>query len=418
MPVSSNPIRGGLNPAERYLVHLVSCAFSGATARDLPDNCTWRSIFDLACQNSIPGLLYSSVKHVSSIPDDVASAWAASANMTMLRAVQFEAERAVVCESLARAGFGYVVIKGPVVAGAYDAMEQRSMADNDILYGIIEADPSSGEYRVAGMTERDRRYTIERSQATVQKIMGELGYTVVEQLPDACDIHFAKPPFLSFELHHALMEIDSPFYSYYANPWRRARKTGAAPGVASGEFHFSLEDHYVYLVTHAAKHFRRSGAGIRILADVIAYRRAYTHELDMEYVHRELAVLGLLDFECELWNLACEVVADGPFDEDAERALHYMIACGTYGTEDEQFRLRLLRKSDEAKSGNMLFSEIRRFFSPEEACPRSLRPFAQRGLLRPLFPFARMVMFLSKAIAHPHEQLRKIRYLLFGQGER
>ena len=303
MPVSSNPIRGGLNPAERYLIHLVSCAFSGATARDLPDSCTWRSIFDLACQNSIPGLLYSSIKHVSSIPDDVASAWAASANMTMLRAVQFEAERAVVCELLARAGFGYVVIKGPVVAGAYDAMEQRSMADNDILYGIIEADPSSGEYRIAGMTERDRRCTIERSQVTVQKIMGELGYTVVEQLPDACDIHFAKPPFLSFELHHALMEIDSPFYSYYANPWRRARKTDGTPGDVSGEFHFSLEDHYVYLVTHAAKHFRRSGAGIRILADVIAGHIHMSSTWNMSIASSRCSACSILSANYGVWHV-------------------------------------------------------------------------------------------------------------------
>lgn len=54
--------------------------------------------------------------------------------------------------------------------------------------------------------------------------------------------------------------------------------------------------HFLYMITHIAKHVTGSGAGIRMYLDVAAFVLHYGENLDWESVSQELETLGLRDF--------------------------------------------------------------------------------------------------------------------------
>ena len=86
---------------------------------------------------------------------------------------------------------------------------------------------------------------------------------------------------------------------YYQNPWKRAIPDEQRPYL----YHYSKEDEYLYIVTHAYKHFSRSGSGIRTLIDVYLYIKN-NMLMDWDYISAQLKILELEKFEELLRNAA------------------------------------------------------------------------------------------------------------------
>lgn len=408
--------------AGRYLLHLMASALNGTEARGLPAGCDWEDVYDLACANSITGLVWEAARGLPGMSDDLRERWERSSTMTMLRSLQLDAERELITSRLREMGLSYVVLKGAVLARRYPSPTMRSMADNDILYGYVGPCPDGGFVPRGDGPEGRARLRAEAAER-VSQMMGELGYAVVEQGEDAADIHFAKAPCLNFELHHALMEERSPLYPYYENPWRLARRPDpSAPEPPDGtgeELAYSEEDQYVYLIAHAFKHVNRSGFGVRLLADVAVMLRTARTGFDWGYVAGELAALGIADFERLVRGLSDAVMGEGELDENGEEIVGRMIACGTYGSDEEkikvEFGLERMRAEERGTTAHPRMSAVAQFLSPDAAGPDELRALARHRLLRPLYPLARVALFARNLLRRPGKQLRKLVLLVRGR---
>lgn len=383
-----------LKKAGRYLIDLIRCSFHGEIPREKPEKCSWELLFRLAKSNSVESTASPAIqRYGQEIPEGIAKEWKAAQNQTIYRQLRFDLEREQILAKMAEAGLSVLPLKGIYVAGYYPFPGMRWMCDNDILYGYVESDPEGG-YRFRGQTEQEQNNWNKKAEKELQKIMEELGYKA-EHLGGAHDV-YQKEPFFNFEMHHRLAEADSITGEYYQNPWKCAKQNDKNKQF----YYFSDEDEYIYLITHAYKHFAHAGCGIRTLADEYAILSKKT-ELDWNYVKTELEKLELDTFEEKLRNTAQNAFSEkGELRCEDWEMIFYMLGCGTYGTTGNMIRNRLEETKKNLREGE----DVRQSYMKErvwisEAKMKEFYPFFYRHkTFRVFLPVYRVIKGM---ILHP-----------------
>lgn len=195
-------------------------------------------------------------------------------------------------------GIPFLPLKGCNMKRLYPKPELRAMGDADILIH-----PEDHRRIIPVMEALGFRYRMENDH-------------VFEW---ACDS-------LHVELHKSLVPVtDADYYAYYGTGWQLAVK-------GEGYRHdLSVEDAYLFLFTHFARHYRGSGIGCRHLVDLYVYRRAYP-QMDGAYIQRELRRLRLEAFHANMLRLL-EVWFEGRTeDEITALATAFIFSGGSWGS--------------------------------------------------------------------------------------
>lgn len=196
----------------------------------------------------------------------------------------------------------FIPLKGSILKYMYPLPQMRIMGDLDILY---------------------RR---EQDEA-VQSCLSKLGYTrsVAGELEDV----YGRRPFLVVEMHKMLLSEPKAQKLYFDKIWDRVKPADGT----QHEYEMTLEDYYLYLLAHMAKHFFNCGTGLRSLADFHVFHQKKGKELNAETVGDRLKKLKLDRFEAFLFEMdAC--VFEGQDNEDGafQLAFDYVMESGIYGT--------------------------------------------------------------------------------------
>jgi len=198
----------------------------------------------------------------------------------------------------------HCALKGAVLKDLYPSMGLRQMSDYDLLFDI--------EHR-----------------RQVRDFMISAGF-VVDSYEHDVDDAYSKPPSTHIELHTALFNKD--YYpalgKYFGNIWN---KLVLAPG-KKYEYVMTDEDFYIYMTAHEYKHFSNGGTGIRSLLDSYVYRKKKADTLDMEHIRKELAQMGLAEFEEDNSFVADKLFSGEKLNRVEQEFLDYFIFSGTYGT--------------------------------------------------------------------------------------
>ena len=251
------------------------------------------------------------------------------------KAILFENAWNEIAGRLEESGIHYMPLKGVVIKQYYPQPYLREMSDHDIL--------------------------IEPSHVNdVKNIMESLGYVTKEFGIGSHDVYL-KQPVYNFEMHWQLFSPanGAAIYDYYKDESRFLGSGGSCRAATVGEdrstlgsedsrgtatvgedrstlgsggfcHHMSAEDFYIYIIAHEHKHYIASGTGLRSLLDTCVYLDHVP--LDMEYVQREIAKIGLSDFEQRNRSLATHLFTGEPLTEEEDQMLQYIISSGTYGT--------------------------------------------------------------------------------------
>lgn len=215
-------------------------------------------------------------------------------------------------EALDKEGIDFLLLKGFVVRGYYPVPELRSFGDVDII-----------------IHKEDRQ----RSDALMQS----LGFRRVEDWePSYTYVRGGD----TIELHSRVIGFDvsdkADFVGYFSNIWQHARpaRVVALPHA----YELKPEFHFLYLLTHIAKHISRSGAGVRMYLDLAFFIRHFGDSLDWDWVVQELEKLRLTDFAnvalaaVERWfGVECPFPLAGVADEVLEDFTEFTLSGGVYG---------------------------------------------------------------------------------------
>lgn len=163
-------------------------------------------------------------------------------------------------------GVDVLLFKGYILKDFYPVPELRSFYDIDFLIHLED-------------------------RLKVDKIMIERGF---ERKTDWEPVYGYYRGNEFYEIHTDIMEVavnnSADHNAYFKDIWAHALKTG------EHTFEIQPEYHFIYLLTHIAKHINNSGAGIRLYSDIAVFFKHYEDSLDWCLVASELERLGLAKF--------------------------------------------------------------------------------------------------------------------------
>ena len=291
------------------VLYLLSCAANSQKAdKSKIDTMDLDALYALCKEHSISALVSSVLLEHIREKREWYTKWSEEQMKALYRDMNFATERAKILAFLEKNGIWYMPMKGIVLKDYYPQPELREFADNDILIDASRA-------------------------GDVREFMLKNGYRAKEGDSGHVD-EYEKEPCFNFEMHRALYHTNNPvFYDYYKDVKNRLLKDD---GNRFG-YHFSDEDFYVFMVSHAYRHYRDNGVGIRSLSDIYVYNKALGETLDYGYIEEQLANIDSLDFEKQMRDLARKAFGDSnpAFSEVEEKVLLYYFGSGTFGTEEQ-----------------------------------------------------------------------------------
>ena len=300
---------------ESYVKYLsVLRAFVQGTDPDSVDASDVNELMNLANINSTGGIVcYEYMTHPERICPEVLPLM----RRQCLHETSYYARRAEQVKTLLHIldenGIDCILFKGLVVREYYPVPELRSFGDIDFV-----------------IRKEDRH----RSHALMQ----QLGYETKDDWEPAYSYLKGTE---YYEIHTDVMEIDvsdkADYVSYYSHIWEHIQPSTLVkkPHVLE----FKPEFHFLYLLTHIAKHISGSGAGIRMYLDIACFLKHFGGSLDWQWVQGELKTLCFEDFAnmaltaVERWFGVESPLALRPVPEQVlSDFLEFTLEGGIYGT--------------------------------------------------------------------------------------
>lgn len=398
--------------ANEYMMHLMKCALNNTTVDNKPEDISWDLVYKVVSKNDMQGLTYYAIEKLKEeIPEIILKEWKEVREAIIYKKLMMEVEREEILADLSEEGISFLMLKGCNIEKYYPQPGMRAMADNDILYGVIEAG-DNGEYHVVGKDEEERNETVKNTQLKLLDYMHQRGYKTkgMEDKDDAC----LKDDLYNFEMHRELLDRPLEYSWYYSNPWKNAIKNENSDYM----YHFSIDDEYIFMIIHEYKHYTRSGCGVRFLTDIYLFLKAQQENMDWEYIRNELSKLNMKEFENEMRKLALDWLSpEKELKQEQVEKILYMCACGTFGYNKiflKRIHTRMVKGLAKDGEKNLRKAKIRyfldRFFPKDEYYKDRYPFFYKHRLFRPLltiFRCFRAVICYRKSVMMEIENVTK-----------
>ena len=211
-------------------------------------------------------------------------------------------------------------MKGAILRFMYPSPELREMSDLDVL--VAEQDFQKAD-----------------------KVLRDNGYALKESIKHH-DIYI-KAPFMIVEMHRAMYDktVDKNQSNYFDNFSRTTVKEGCKYTQV-----FGMEDFYVYMMAHMAKHFYQTGCGIRHLVDIYVYLNQYSGKMDRNYIDKELEECGILTFTKHMEKLAYDWLDGKETEPVYSDMFEYMVNSGLFGKDENGIWNKLSEDDSESVS--------------------------------------------------------------------
>lgn len=299
---------------EIYTKYLAALrAFVQGTAPERLESQELEKVMELARINSTMGILsYPYISH----PELVEPEAHGLMRRQCLAEIGLYARRVELAKLLAaeldKNGIDFILFKGFVVRNYYPVPELRTFGDMDII-----------------IRREDRKKSDE--------LMRALGY---QRHDDWEPSYSYRRGTEYYELHSRVIGFDvsdkADFVGYFGNIWDHTQPAQAVTLAHAHEL--TPEFHFLYMLTHIAKHISRSGAGIRMYMDLAFFIRHFGKALDWPWVIQELEKLCLAEFAnvalaaVEHWFGVESPIALKPVDDEMlEDFTEFTLSGGVYG---------------------------------------------------------------------------------------
>ncbi|MGN0462717.1 MAG: nucleotidyltransferase family protein [Ruminococcus sp.] len=282
--------------------------------------------------------------------------------MLMKDASQFVATQRLI-DAFEKQGIDNLLVKGQFIKDAYKQPDFRVMNDVDIHI---------------------RKTDIKR----IKSLVLSMDYQVLEETDDLLVI--VQQPFVQIELHGDNGEFRDTTMG--DNLFDVARlKEGK-----SHTYEFSVNDHFVYIIEHYAKHFRDlGGMGIRMVADVYNLHKHLYNSLDEKYIEEKLKSSGTFKFYKMLLSKCKQYFESGDTDIIFDDVDVFIMSSLLFGREEVlyynkqlQYQQKYLNNSEKE---NYI---IRRIFPPRKRLIEEYPSLKKTGVILPFIWVHRNIKLL------------------------
>ena len=326
-----------------YLLRILGAHLHG----DAPapeENVNWDRLLELARIHNVIGILGYMGRKYPICPDPQYSS--AFRNLCMGTIALFSRRQALaqaMVQQLEQAGIDHILMKGFVLRDCYPVPELRTFTDIDLV-----------------IRQSDR--------AKTHDLMLSLGFTVKDDWEPVYSYYRGEE---YYEIHTQIMEVDvsekADYRGYFSKAWEYARP------VSAHSYRFTQEFHFLYMLTHIAKHVHGSGAGIRLYLDVAAFVQRHGSGLDWKWVEKELRELKLYDFArvvlsaVERWfGIASPFDFPPVPDSVLKDFTEFTLEAGVFGHHNRDGALAQMKHREQDNSGSRTGLLLRQLFPKAE----------------------------------------------------
>lgn len=287
------------NQMAAFAIQCMACVLTGFKPQLPCADFDWVSFKDFCEKHCISNIVAYCINDLDILmPKEIKKYFNEIVFQSMAKEALVEVETSLICDEFEKNNIEHMLLKGSVLKNFYPQPDMRSMCDTDILIG-------------------------DKLDEAVDLMKG-LGYSFKSR--DNLHDCYNKKPFLNVELHNALFdkELES-LYSYFKTGFERAQK---AEGFSS-QYILSDEDFYIFIIAHFAKHFQRTGTGIRSVADVFVFIKSHK-DMNFDYISTELEKLNLFKFSKHIEDISRKWFSLGEINE-GDSVEQYIISSGAFG---------------------------------------------------------------------------------------
>lgn len=260
---------------EYAFLGIVGDVLNGKDVRPLPEGVTADDIFAIGSRQDMAPITFCALNSIKNL--EKGSSWLEHQKRFLSDCTRSEVqlgEYDKLIPYLCEHGVKVLPLKGCVIKRLYPTPSLRTMSDIDLLY--------------EGVTPQE-----------LAELMEKVGYST-ENLESGCHDVFHKKPCMNIEPHRKLVVDDSPYRSVLQDMFAKA----VPDEKISNLYHMKPEDLYIHVIVHAAKHFVRSGLGVRPMGDIYVLNQKFGADWDREYIDRQLVSVKLEKFEKRIRDLA------------------------------------------------------------------------------------------------------------------
>ena len=271
-----------LTTSQKYFITLLKDYIHGLDSEETEINTSWDDLFSIAMSHSLEGIIYYQSSGI--LPEGIKRNYlkpylAHIAHLSLRKEILQELINRLSYESIP-----IICFKGTVLCDYYPLSPLRSMGDMDIVVKV---------------QDRETVDKILRNDMSFERFI----YNHAVWTYWKGNIYIEVHTHMFYE--HLANQID--YRTYFDDVWNHIHNA-AVLGIESDYLYVPDESfHFLYLITHHAKHIINNGSGFRAYLDLVFMCNACEKKLDWIWIQDELNRLKLYQFTltcfrlCELW---------------------------------------------------------------------------------------------------------------------
>ena len=344
-----------LRAACALLPSIVRATLRGETPPPLTEE-QYSYLYPVARAHDLAHMVGALLQEGDAISPADRTAYQKEKNLALYRHSLFIYEETRIAATLDKAGIPYIFLKGSVLRRLYPEPWLRTSSDVDVLV------PRG------------------RISDAISALVSDLSYQVGKE--GGHDYSLCSPDHVHVELHFCLTERDAKTQQYLDAVFDKATKEEGMAHQLSDELF------YLYLTSHAMKHFILGGCGVRTLADfyLMKEKLGYTPQRFSNI----LTACGLYDFASGMVALADAWFGEGRHTPLTEKMASYILEGGIYGNAEQ------LSLMGQAKAGGKLGYALRRIFLPFGEMKEEYPVLHRAAILLPFCHIHRWLMLLFR----------------------
>ena len=289
-----------------YIIHLIKSAFSGDAPSKMPEGIDVDILIDVALKHSVANIIYEPLSSLGVLNQDTDRKLKKIYSLAIMNDTVQSQYLELITDAFEKNEIPHCVLKGPVIKGLYPKPDFRQSGDLDI-------------------------YIPEKYRKKSKEIMTDLGFEIERfNDADADDVYFIGKK-IHVELHKILVSNKTPWQAECQKITDRlVTKDGR-----NYELEMTVEDYYLYMIAHMAKHMMYSGMGIKMLLDVWVYLKKYADIFSRKILNERLELCGLAEFEQNVGKLVRYWFYGESAEEKIQKLGYYVFASGSFGTKKQ-----------------------------------------------------------------------------------
>ncbi len=305
-----------MNKEYKLILDCIAASLGAAVDNVNIVDLNFNSVYKYSVAHSITPLVYDGIKKIGiQLPLDVNEKFSKDFKKYIAQYIMQDEQLSILTDVFEQRGIRNMPLKGSVLRKMYPAPELRTSSDIDILYD-------------------------EENENTVAKIFADMGYSVGEVA--AKDISYILPPFINVEMHRTLMGDHPELEGDFADVWDRVTLVEGM----KYNYMMSNEDFYIYMVSHAAKHYLMGGIGIRFVSDIFVFNKYIGSDIDVNAVDKRLTEMGIKVFNDKIVALAEHWFEGKTADVSVSALGDFICDCNIFGNVENRIANQIIGNGD------------------------------------------------------------------------